>query len=77
MKIRKIMHEILTVLRKNHLPFSVSQNRHIKISVTNPINAQTALLIISTSPSDVNAEKQIKKKCMKRLERVGVSVSRW
>ncbi len=75
MKSRKLLREILRKLRGVNLPFSVCQNRHVKISVTNPENAQTAMLIIGVSPSDTNAEKASKDQCRKNLAKIGINVS--
>jgi hypothetical protein len=75
MKSRKLLREILRELRGVNLPFSVCQNRHVKISVTNPENAQTAMLIIGVSPSDTNAEKASKDQCRKNLAKIGINVS--
>ena len=77
MKTRKLLREILSELREGHYPFSVCQNRHIKISVTNPESAQTAMLIFGYSPSDVNAEKASKDQCRKNLQRIGITISNW
>jgi hypothetical protein len=74
---RKVLREVLTELRGANCSFSVCQNRHIKIDVTNHVNAQTAVLILATSPSDVNAGKASLKQCKKNLERVGISVTKW
>ena len=67
----------MTELRGANCSFSVCQNRHIKIDVTNQVNAQTVVLILATSPSDVNAEKASLKQCKKNLEKVGIQVPRW
>ena len=77
MKTRKLLREILSELREGQYPFSVCQNRHIKISVTNPESAQTAMLIFGSSPSDVNAEKASKVHCRKNLQRIGITISNW
>ena len=75
MKTRKLLREILRELRGVNLPFSVCQNRHIKISVTNPDNAQTAILVVGASPSDTNAEKASKDQCRKNLAKIGITIS--
>jgi hypothetical protein len=75
MNTRKLLREILSELRGGHYPFSVCQNRHIKISVTNPENAQTAMLIVGVSSSDVNADKASMKQCRRNLQRIGVTIS--
>ena len=75
MKTRKLLREILRGLRGVNLPFSVCQNRHVKISVTNPENAQTAMLIVGVSPSDTNAEKASKDQCRKNLAKIGITIS--
>ena len=76
MKTRKFLREICTELRKANCTFSIQQNRHIKIDVTNLVNAQTAILILSSTPSDVNAEKASLKQCRKNLEKVGIQISK-
>jgi hypothetical protein len=77
MKTRKLLREISDELRGANCSFSVCQNRHIKISVTNLENAQTVMLIIGVSPSDTNAVKASKDQCRKNLARIGISVSGW
>jgi hypothetical protein len=72
MKTRKLLREILRELREGNFPFSVCQNRHIKISVFNPASAQTAMLIVGVSPSDSNAEKASLKQCRENLARIGI-----
>ncbi len=74
MKTRKLLREILSELRGGNYPFSVCQNRHIKISVTNPVTAQTTVLILGVSPSGLNAEKAIRTQCERNLKRVGISI---
>jgi hypothetical protein len=75
MKTRKILREISGELRGANCSFSVCQNRHSKISVTNLENAQTVILIIGVSPSDTNAEKASRNQCRKNLARIGIGVS--
>jgi hypothetical protein len=59
-------------LRNINCNFSVEQNRHIKISITNLDNAQTTFLVISVSPSDVNFEKAFVKQASERLLSIGI-----
>jgi len=73
MKTRKILRGVLSELREGANPFSVRQKRHIKVSVFNPVSAQTAVLILGVSPSDVNAEKAFLKQCRVNLEKIGIS----
>jgi hypothetical protein len=75
MKTRKLLREICSELKKANCTFSIQQNRHIKIDVTNLVNAQTAMLILSTTPSDVNAGKASLRQCKKNLEKVGIQIS--
>jgi len=73
MRTRKLLREVLTELRKLSLVFSVQQNRHIKIKVTNPVTAQSAALIVSVSPSGFSYERNFWNQYEEHLKQIGVS----
>ena len=73
MKTRKLLRDVLTELRKLSLVFSVQQNRHIKIKVTNPVTAQSAALIVSVSPSGFSYEKNFWNQYEEHMKQIGVS----
>jgi len=73
MKTRKLLREVLTELRKLSLVFSVQQNRHIKIKVTNPVTAQSAALIVSVSPSGFSYERNFWSQYDEHMKQIGVS----
>jgi len=76
MRTRKLLREVLTELRKLSLVFSVQQNRHIKIKVTNPVTAQSAALIVSVSPSGFSYEKNFWSQYEEHMKQIGVSKER-
>ncbi len=76
MRTRKLLREILTELRKISLVFSVQQNRHIKIKVTNPITAQSVALIVSVSPSGFSYERNFWNQCEEHMKRLGICINK-
>jgi len=53
-KTRRLLSDVLRELKALKLMFSVCQNRHIKIKVTNPVTAQSASLVMPVSPAGSN-----------------------
>ena len=76
MKTRKLLREILTELRRLSLVFSVQQNRHIKIKVTNPITAQSVALIVSVSPSGFSYERNFWNQYEEHMKRLGICINK-
>lgn len=72
MKTRKLLRDLLRELRNLRLGFSVRQNRHIKVEVTNPVTAQTAMLIVAVSPSCHRYEDLFWRQYETSLNRLGV-----
>ena len=73
MKTLKLLREVLNELRKLSLVFTVQQNRHIKIKVTNPDTAQSAALIVSVSPSGFSYERNFWSQYKEHMREIGVS----
>jgi len=73
MKTRKLLRDVLTELRKLSLVFTVQQNRHIKIKVTNPATAQSTALIVSVSPSGFSYERNFWSQYEEHMREIGVS----
>jgi hypothetical protein len=73
MKTLKLLREVLNELRKLSLVFTVQQNRHIKIKVTNPVTAQSAALIVSVSPSGFSYERNFWSQYKEHMREIGVS----